>query len=106
MNMFTQEEAKRITDRVLALTKADECEVSLSGSRTGNIRYARNTVSTAGWCKTTTWWSAWLLASAKARPRSSTSSMTNLERVVRRAEDLARPAPENPEFVPTVPKQA
>ena len=46
--ILTKEEAKKIIDKVLAFSKADEMSVSLSGSRTGNIRYARNSVSTSG----------------------------------------------------------
>ena len=48
MKMLNQEETKRICDKVLSLSKGDQCEVKVTGSRTGNIRYARNAVSTAG----------------------------------------------------------
>ena len=48
MKQLNQEEAKRICDRVLGFSKADECRVVLNGARTGNIRYAQNSVSTAG----------------------------------------------------------
>ena len=48
MKNLNQDDAKRICDKVLALTSADQCEVNLTGSRSGNIRYARNAVSTAG----------------------------------------------------------
>jgi predicted Zn-dependent protease len=48
MKQLNQEEAKRICDRVLSFSKADECSVSINGSREGNIRFARNSVSTAG----------------------------------------------------------
>lgn len=33
---------------MLGYSKADECEANLSGSVGGNIRYARNSVSTSG----------------------------------------------------------
>ena len=48
MASLTKEQAKKIIDKVLAFSKADETSVSLSGARTGNIRYARNSVSTSG----------------------------------------------------------
>jgi predicted Zn-dependent protease len=48
MTILTQEQTKRICDRVLSLSKADECIVTVNGSRNGNIRFARNAVSTAG----------------------------------------------------------
>ena len=48
MKLLDRDEARRISDKVIALTKADECRVSISGARKGNVRYARNSVSTAG----------------------------------------------------------
>jgi predicted Zn-dependent protease len=106
MKILTQEETKRICDKVMSLTKADECEVKLTGNRTGNIRYARNAVSTAGLIEDTQ------LAVAVAYGKKQGVAVINefddksLERVVRRAEDLARLAPDNPEFVSTPEKQA
>ena len=54
MTILTQEQTKRICDRVLSYSKADECVVSVDGSRAGNIRFARNAVSTAGLADDTT----------------------------------------------------
>ena len=48
MKLLNQDEAKRICDRVMGYSKADECRVTISGERSGNIRYAQNSVSTAG----------------------------------------------------------
>ena len=48
MKMLNQQEAKAVCDKVMALSRADECRVLISGNRRGNIRYARNSVSTAG----------------------------------------------------------
>ncbi|GAB2880545.1 TldD/PmbA family protein [Pseudoduganella ginsengisoli] len=105
MKILTQEETKRICDKVMSLTKADECEVKLTGNRTGNIRYARNAVSTAGLVEDTQ-----LAVSVAFGKKQGTATINefddkSLERVVRRAEDLARLAPDNPEFVSTPDKQ-
>ena len=48
MAILSKEEAQALLKKVIAFSKADECEVSLNGSEGGNIRYARNAVSTAG----------------------------------------------------------
>ena len=48
MKLLNQEEAKSICDKVMSFSKADECNVQLGGERTGNIRFARNAVSTSG----------------------------------------------------------
>ena len=97
--MLSKEEAKRITDKVLAFRKADELSVSLSGERNGNIRYARNTVSTSGETNNMS-----LAVTAVFGKRSGTATINefdeaSLEKTVRRAEEIARLAPENPEFV-------
>ncbi|WP_426176453.1 TldD/PmbA family protein [Massilia sp. TWR1-2-2] len=106
MKLLSLDETRRITDRVMSFTKADQCTVTLTGSRTGNIRFARNNVSTAGLVD-----NAQLSVSVAYGKRQGTAIINefddkSLEKVVRRAEDLARLAPENPEFMPAVAKQA
>jgi len=105
MTILTQEQTKHITDRVLSFSKADECIVTVSGSRNGNIRFARNQVSTAGLADDTN-----ISVTVAFGKRQGTATINefddkSLEKVVRRAEDLARLAPENPEFMPAVSKQ-
>jgi hypothetical protein len=48
MPILTKEEVSTILRKTLEFSKADECEVTLNGAKSGNNRYARNTVSTAG----------------------------------------------------------
>ncbi len=105
MKFLKQEETKAICDRVISFSKADECIVAISGSREGNIRYARNDVSTAGLVENTT-----LAVSVAFGKRQGTVTINefddkSLQRAVRMAEELARLAPENPEFMPAVGKQ-
>ncbi|MES2263925.1 MAG: TldD/PmbA family protein [Pseudomonadota bacterium] len=105
MKILSQEETRRICDKVMAFSTADQCEVKLTGARRGNIRYARNAVSTAGLSEDTQ-----LVVSVAYGKKQGTASINefddkSLEKVVRRAEDLARLAPENPEFLPAVSKQ-
>jgi predicted Zn-dependent protease len=106
MKILNQEETKRISDKVMSLSKADECVVTINGSRTGNIRYARNAVSTAGLVENTQ------LSVAVAFGKKQGTAVINefddksLAKAVQRAEELAKLAPENPEFMPTPDKQA
>ncbi len=105
MKQLNQEEAKRICDRVLGFSKADECRIVIDGRRTGNIRYAQNSVTTAGLNENTQ-----LTVSVAFGKRQGTASINefddkSLEKAVRRAEDVARLAPENPEFMPAIGKQ-
>ena len=105
MKSLNQEQAKRITDRVLSLSKADECTVGIEGSRVGNVRFARNSVSTAGLTE-----DMQLVVRVAFGKRSGTAVINefddkSLEKAVRRAEELAKLAPENPEFMPAIAKQ-
>jgi predicted Zn-dependent protease len=86
--------------KALSYSKADECTVNLSGSEDGNIRYARNAVSTAGEQSQT---SLGVTSSFGKRSGSATINEfddASLEKVMRRSEELAKLAPENPEYMP------
>jgi predicted Zn-dependent protease len=105
MKQFTQDQAKQVCDKLMSFTKADECNVTINGGRTGNIRFARNAVSTAG--EVDDMQLAVAVAFGKKQGIATINEFDDksLEKVVRRAEDLARLAPENPEFMPAVGKQ-
>ncbi|WP_299288645.1 TldD/PmbA family protein [uncultured Mucilaginibacter sp.] len=100
MAILSKEEAQTILKKVLGFSKADECEVGLSGSEGGNIRYARNGVSTAGDIST-----LGLAVTSTYGKKSATSTIDqfddkSLQTVVKRSEELAQLAPENPEYMP------
>ena len=97
--LLTEAEAKTLLTKVLKYSKADECEVNLSGSESGNIRYARNEVSTSGAKSNQN-----LVVQSAFGKKVGTATIdefdeASLEKVVRRAEELARLAPENPEYM-------
>ena len=105
MSIFTEAEAKAILDKVVKLSKADECTATLTGSTNGNVRFALNNVTTSGIVDNID-----LAVQVAFGKRVGTATINSfddasLERVVRRAEDLARLAPENPEFMPAIEKQ-
>jgi predicted Zn-dependent protease len=105
MKQLNQEEAQRICDRVIKFSKADECSVDISGKREGNVRFARNSISTAGLNEDMS-----LTVQVAFGKKSGIAQLNefddkSLEKAVRRAEELARLAPENPEFMPAVGKQ-
>lgn len=105
MSIYTEKDAKAILDKVIKLSKADECTAELSGSIAGNIRFARNAVSTSGIVDDCD-----LSVEVAFGKRTGTATINafddaSLEAVVRRAEELARLAPENPEFMPAIAKQ-
>ena len=105
MTIFTEAEAKAILEKVVKLSKADECTAQLAGSTNGNVRFALNNVTTSGIVDNID-----LAVQVAFGKRVGTATINSfddasLERVVRRAEDLARLAPENPEFMPAIAKQ-
>ncbi len=106
MSMFTEAEAKAILDKAIKMSVADECTATLTGSVDGNVRFALNNVSTSGIVSNTD-----LAVQVAFGKRVGTATINSfddasLERVVRRAEELARLAPENPEFMPALEKQS
>jgi predicted Zn-dependent protease len=100
MSILSKEEAQKLLQKVLAFSKADECEVSLQGTESGNIRYARNAVSTAGEVFRLS-----LAVSSSYGKKTGTATIdefddASLEKTVRRSEELAQLARENVEHMP------
>ncbi len=99
MAIYTEEEAKKILEKALSFSTAETCEVNLSGSESGNIRYARNSVSTSGHRSNQT-----LVVQSSYGKKSGTATIdefddVSLQKVVERAQELAKLSPENPEFM-------
>jgi predicted Zn-dependent protease len=105
MSIFTEAEAKAILDKVIKLSKADECSANLTGTIDGNVRFALNNVSTSGIVSDCNL--AVQVAYGKRVGIATINAFDDesLERVVRRAEELAKLAPENDEFMPALEKQ-
>ncbi len=100
MAILSKEEAQTLLKKALAYSKAEECEVSLNGSDAGNIRYARNSVSTAGDISQLT-----LAVSSSFGKKTGVATIdefddASLAKCVLRSEELAQLAPENPEHMP------
>ncbi len=100
MAILSKDEAQALLKKVLTYSTADECEASLRGRTSGNIRYARNSVSTAGAQDSVS-----LAVEARFGKRSGVATCNEfdeatLRRCVQRAEEIAQLAPESPEYVP------
>jgi len=105
MSTYGEEQAKAILDKAIGLSKAEQCTATLSGSSGGNIRYALNGVSTSGYVS-----DAELAIEVAFGKRIGTSTINlfdaaSIEAAVRRAEELARLAPDNAEFMPAIETQ-
>ena len=100
MAILSQTEAQDILKRVLSFSTADECEAALNGSLEGNVRSARNSISTAGAVDNVA-----LAVTAYFGKRQGVATCNQfdeatLRRCVQRAEEIARLAPESPEHMP------
>ena len=100
MTILSEQHAKTLLTKVLKFSKADECECNLEGQVGGNIRYARNTVSTAGEQSDLT-----LSVQSTFGLRTGIATINefddaSIKKVVQRSEELAKLAPENPERMP------
>lgn len=100
MAMLTEAEARALAERTLKLSRAEACEVEITAGTQGNIRFARNSVSTAGVQENVA-----VTIQSRFGRRAGTTTVNELddaalERAVRRSEELARLAPEDPELMP------
>ncbi|TAD75928.1 MAG: TldD/PmbA family protein [Sphingomonadales bacterium] len=105
MSILSEAEAKAILEKVIAFSTADHTVATMGGGIQGNVRFARNDISTSGIVD-----DIQLGVEVAFGKRVGTASINqfddaSLERVVRRAEELAKLAPENPEYMPPVGKQ-
>lgn len=97
---LTREQARALTQRVLAFSSSDEMRVSVSSGSTANTRFAVNQISTAG---DNTNVSVTVRAVFGKKAGSATTNRVDdesLRALVSRAEALARLAPEDPEMLP------
>lgn len=99
MAIYSKEEAKQLLNKALSYSKAETCEVNISGDNSGNIRYARNSVSTAGYQNNQN-----MVITSSFGKKVGTATLDEftddaIARAVKTSEDLAKLAPENPEFM-------
>jgi len=105
MALLTQDEAQTLLKKVLSYSKADECEVRVGGSEGGNVRYARNSVSTSGALSQTNLQIAAVFGKKQGITSINEYDDASLQKAVARSEELARLAPENPEYLPFLDRQ-
>jgi len=99
MAILSKEEAQAILKKALGYSKADECEITLNGKTGGNIRYARNEVSTSGAEENVS-----MSVESRFGKRSGVATINefddaSLRKVIQRSEETARLAPESPEYI-------
>ncbi len=95
-------DAQAITNKILALSKADSCIVTIGGSEDRHVRFAQNMATTSGSPS-----SLDIGVESHFGKRSGSASGTDigdsaLAALVAASEATAKLAPENPEFMPPI----
>jgi predicted Zn-dependent protease len=100
MAILTEDECRAIMKKALSYSKADECAISLNGSDSANIRYARNSVSTSGAISSTSMAVSSAFGKKLGVVTLNDYSDAAIAAAVKKSEELAQLAPENPEYMP------
>ncbi|WP_426670852.1 TldD/PmbA family protein [Mucilaginibacter sp. McL0603] len=99
MAILSEDDCRALLKKALSYSKADECEININGSDGGNLRYARNTVSTSGAISQTSMAISSAFGKKLGIVTTNEYDDASIEKAVRLSEELAKFAPENPEFV-------
>jgi len=103
--LLTEQEAKALTEKILSMVKADDASASVGSDKLSHLRFAANNVLTSGSrftrSATVTVWIGGRRGSASTNDLDEASLRTMVEQ----AEKIARTAPIDREYVPTLPKQ-
>jgi predicted Zn-dependent protease len=97
---MSEQEHLDVIDKAVKRSKADEIEINLVSTVTGNTRFAANQLSTSGIVNDVT-----LVVYSAYGPKHATVTTNDLsdasiERAVRESERLAKLAPDDPEIMP------
>lgn len=98
--MLSKEDGQRVVEQVLAQSTADDVMVTLEASSTTHLRYARNTPSTSGQQSDHVLQVQSTFGQKSASTTVNQLDLATLVEAVKRSEQLARLAPENPEQLP------
>jgi predicted Zn-dependent protease len=98
--IFTPDEAKSITDRRLAASRAEGCIVHIRGGDSLNLRFARNSATSNGARSELSISVTSQFGQQSGSATVSSLDETELDAAQRRSEEIARLVPANPEQMP------
>jgi predicted Zn-dependent protease len=102
---LSQQDAEALTKRVLAMAKAEQTRVTVIGSMRGNTRYAVNQISSGGDNANVTVSVRSTFGTRSASTTTNKLDDASLKAAVDMSEQLAKLAPEDPEFMPELEPQ-
>jgi predicted Zn-dependent protease len=104
--MLDQTEGQKLVEQVLSLSRADEVQVDLQAVETTHLRFARNTPSTSGRHSDHTLTVRSTFGKKSASATINQLDLASLKLVTERSAELARLAPDNPEYMPELGPQS
>jgi predicted Zn-dependent protease len=96
---LAEDQLRDISNRVLQLSSADNCRVNIESGWNGYTRVATNKITSAGGSDSTSINITSVFGNRVASVVTNRLSDEDLTAAVRRSEDMARLAPENPEYM-------
>ena len=103
--VISRADAQRVIESVVKLSRADAVQVVIRSSRTRNVRFAANQLSTAGIIEDTTLVVMSYFGKKHSAVTTNDLSPESLERTVRKAEAIARLAPDDVDALPLLGQQ-
>ena len=103
--LLTEQDVKTLTAKILSMTAADDATAAVSSTKQSHLRYAHNNVLTSGSRETRTAnVTVWI---GGKRGSASTNDLddASLREMVSQAEKIARTAPPDREYMPSLGKQ-
>ncbi len=105
MTIFSRAEARALTQRVLAMSRAEACRVSLTSGLQANTRFANNDISTCGDAVNATLTIRSVFGRRAGAAATNVLTDDGLRRAMETSEGLARLAPEDRELMPELEPQ-
>lgn len=103
--LLTEQEVKILTDKILSMVTADDATASVGSNKQSHLRFAGNNVLTSGTregrnANVTVW-----IGGRRGSASTNDLDEASLKEMVTRAETIARTAPVDREYLPTLSKQ-
>jgi predicted Zn-dependent protease len=104
--LLTEQEAKALTDKILSMVKADDATVGVGSDKLSHLRFAGNNVLTSGSRSTRTANATVWIEGKRGSASTNDLDDASLAAMVEQAQSIARTAPVDREYLPSLGKQA
>jgi len=103
--LFTEQEVKTLTSKILSMTTADDASAGVGSNKQSHLRFAGNNVLTSGMRETRNANIVVWIGGRRGSASTNDLDDASLKAMVEQAEAIARKAPQDREYMPTLGKQ-